>query len=82
MSPVILCHVQLQPFCSRDEFVSRMTKKNFMLGFLVHKEGGKFCLCLVLGGSNYSAFMQYLSPHQVTQGIRHLPFDLVFIEHT
>lgn len=42
----------------------------------------KFRLCLVLGRINYSDFLQYLSPHRVTQGIRHLPFDLVFIEHT
>lgn len=56
---------------------------NFTLGFLFHKKKKKkFCLCSVLGRSNYSGFMQYLSPHRVTQGIRHLPFDLVFIEHT
>lgn len=43
-------------------FVQQTGIGSFMLGFLMHRKK-KTYLCLVLGGSNYSAFMQYLSLH-------------------
>jgi len=43
-------------------FVQQTGVGSFMLGFLMHRKK-KTYLCLVLGGSNYSAFMQYLSLH-------------------